>query len=146
RFGDFIDQQAIRRMELPRAPRRQAAGVRVAFRLFRAANLVERFRPRHEWNFAHLDIRRQIDAVFSRQRACTCIPVTQFAGRRAEHWMSVRVAWGRCGGRPWRLTASTTLLSERGNRKEQEDDCQTSNGTNWHVTAPFAFTALRLRS
>src|SRR5689334_20979950 len=55
-FGDFINQQTIRRMKLSRAARRETPRMRIALALFDTPYLVQSPRPWHERNVVDIKI------------------------------------------------------------------------------------------
>src|SRR5262245_24292089 len=121
-------------MELTRPARRQAARMRIAFRLFKPADFIQRLRPGHKRNFTNIDVRRQVISVLAGQRTRTRVPVAELTCRSAKHRMAIRIPWSRSGRRSLRLTASATLLGKTNCREQQTHECNDSDRTNSHST------------
>src|SRR5215813_4056034 len=95
RFGNFVNQQPIWRVELPWSARRQTPRVRIALALLCSPNLVQSSRPGHERDFTDIQICRKVIAVLSKDRSCAGIPITELTRRRAQHGVSIGVSWSR---------------------------------------------------
>src|ERR1041384_6956563 len=78
-FREFVEQQSIRRVKLPRTSRRYAPGMGIILLLVGAASFVERFGPRLKGHFADLQVGRQIHAVLAGEAARARVPISSLS-------------------------------------------------------------------